>query len=323
MRNDIPKEMARAEYYARIHRVIDHVERNLSEDLSVERLAEVGCFSSFHFHRVFGGVVGEPLMSFVTRLRLEKAATLLVNNPGMSVSEVAVAVGIADSTVFARAFRRRFGVSASGWRAHKGKPGQESKESKTDRKHGQDSGPVSLHLQGADPTRRFPMANTNEVQITVEIRELPPTPIAYVRNIGPYAGDPALFGRLFGKLFAWAGPRGLLLPEAKTVTIYHDNPDVTPPEKQRISVGISVPAGTPVEGEIGAMDIPAGKYAVATCAIRSEQFGAAWEALMGGWFPSSGWQPDDRPCFECYLNDPEKDPEGLHRLELWEPVRPL
>ncbi len=323
MREDVPVEVARAEYYARIHRVIDHVERNLSDDLSVERLAEVGCFSAFHFHRVFGAVVGEPLMSFVTRLRLEKAASLLVNEPRTSVSEIAVRVGIGDSTVFARAFRRRFGMSASRWRSQKRDLAQDSKESKTDRKQGQDFGPVSGHLQGADPTRRFPMANTNEVRISVEIRELPATPIAYVRNIGPYAGDSALFGRLFGKLFAWAGPRGLIAQAAKTVTIYHDNPDVTPPDKQRISVGISVPAGTPVEGEIGTMDIPAGKYAVATCAIRPEQFGAAWEALMGGWFPSSGWQPDDRPCFECYLNDPGKDPEGLHRLELWEPVKPL
>jgi len=36
--------------------------------------------------------------------------------------------------------------------------------------------------------------------------------VAYVRHIGPYAGDGALFASLFGKLFAWAGPRGLVKP---------------------------------------------------------------------------------------------------------------
>lgn len=313
--------MARAEYYARIHRVIDFVERNLSEDLSVDRLAEVGCFSAYHFHRVFGAVVGESLMAFVTRLRLEKAAKLLVHEPREPVSSIAERVGMPDSSVFARAFRRQFGVSASAWRAGKRPPDANSKQGKTDRKQGQDFGDSAGHLEGTHSDRRFPMTN-QEVQVQVEVRDAAPRTFAYVRHIGPYAGDADLFGRLFGQVFAWAGPRGLLGPEARALTIYHDDPEVTPAEKLRISVGITVPAGTAVDGEIGVMEIPGGKYAVATCAIHPGQYIAAWNALMG-WFPSSGWQPDDRPCFELHLNDPATDPEHLHRLELWESARPL
>lgn len=164
---------------------------------------------------------------------------------------------------------------------------------------------------------------SHEVQIQVEVREAPTRWLAYVRHIGPYAGDESLFGRLFGQVFSWAGPRGLLDRGADALTIYHDDPEVTAPEKLRISVGILVPATTSVEGEVGLMEIPAGKYAVATCAIQPHQYTAAWDALLKGWFPSSGWQPDDRPCFELHLNDPADDPQGLHRVELWEPVRPL
>ena len=56
--------MARSEYYARIHRVIDHIETHLDQELSVDGLAAIGCFSPYHFHRVFGAVVGEPLMGW-------------------------------------------------------------------------------------------------------------------------------------------------------------------------------------------------------------------------------------------------------------------
>ena len=313
--------MAKAEYYARIHRVLDHVERHLDQELSFESLAEVGCFSPYHFHRVFGAVVGEPLMSFVARLRMEKAAKLLVHEPNTPVSRIAERVGMPDSSVFARAFRRQFGVSASAWRAGERPPDANSKQCKADRKQSQDFGDSADHLDGTHSNRRFPMAS-QDVHIQVEVRDAAPKAFAYVRHIGPYAGDAELFGRLFGKVFAWAGPRGLLAPEARPLTIYHDDPEVTPAEKLRISVGITVPEGTAVDGEIGLLEIPGGKYAVATCAIRPGQYVAAWNALMD-WFPSSGWQPDDRPCFELHLNDPATDPDGLHRLELWESARPL
>ncbi len=48
----------------------------------------------------------------------------------------------------------------------------------------------------------------------VEVKKLDAMTVAYVRHIGPYAGDGALFESLFGKLFAWAGPRGLVNPPA-------------------------------------------------------------------------------------------------------------
>lgn len=147
--------------------------------------------------------------------------------------------------------------------------------------------------------------------------------MAYVRHVGPYAGDAKLFERLFGALCQWAGPRGLIGPTSKFLTIYHDNPEVTAPEKLRISVCVTVPAETQGSGEVGILTIPAGKYAVARFELDPSEYGAAWTWLMGTWLPSSGYQPDDRPCFEVMLNDPHQHPEGKHRVEIWEPVAPL
>ncbi|MEW5784143.1 MAG: GyrI-like domain-containing protein [Bacillota bacterium] len=72
-----------------------------------------------------------------------------------------------------------------------------------------------------------------------------------------------MFERLFAQLFRWAGPRNLLNPETRSVVIYHDNPEITDKARLRISVCISVPPDTEVDGEIGKMVIPAGKYALA------------------------------------------------------------
>jgi AraC family transcriptional regulator len=84
-----------------------------------------------------------------------------------------------------------------------------------------------------------------------------------------------------------------------------------------------VPPGTTGSSEVGIMEMPGGKYAVASFELVPSEYGAAWNWFMGEWFPQSGFVPDDRPCFERCLNDPATHPERKHVVELWEPVRPL
>jgi len=59
-------------YNDRVNRVLDYISEHLDEDLSLSRLSGVGCFSPFHFHRIFQAVTGETLNSHVRRVRLEK-----------------------------------------------------------------------------------------------------------------------------------------------------------------------------------------------------------------------------------------------------------
>jgi len=158
---------------------------------------------------------------------------------------------------------------------------------------------------------------------SVRIETIDPLFVAYVRHVGPYAGDSSLFGRLFGRLCQWVGARGLFGPSTRLLTVYHDNPEITAEDRLRISVCATVPRSTQAEGDIGTMEIAGGKYAVASFELDATEYGAAWNWLMGTWLPSSGFQPDDRHCFEMYLNNPEQHPQKKHLVEIWEPVRPL
>ena len=168
------------------------------------------------------------------------------------------------------------------------------------------------------------MNGERQLTTKVTIEQLPEMHLAYVRHVGPYGGGEALFARLFGRLMQWAGPRNLFRPGAtRFITVYHDDPAITEASKQRISCSMTVPAGTKVEGDVGFMTIPAGKYAVGHFEISPDQYGDAWSALYRGWFPESGFQPDDRPCFEMYLNDPKTHPEGKHIVDICIPVKPL
>src|SRR5437667_1949848 len=100
-------------YYDRVNRVLDYIGQRLDGELSLTRLSGIGCFSPFHFHRIFQGVTGETLNSHVRRVRLERAAVLMKATPQKRITDVALEVGFAGTAEFSRAFTNHFGRTAS------------------------------------------------------------------------------------------------------------------------------------------------------------------------------------------------------------------
>jgi AraC family transcriptional regulator len=273
-------------------------------------------------------MTGEPLNQFIQRLRIEKAARQLSDNPKKSITVIALDCGFSGSAPFARAFKDYFCMSASEWRKQineKSKIGKpKSKNSQTNSKTGKASGWKDDYIKGVtfNITRRKNMKSKSTLQ--VQVRELPDRPVAYVRHIGPYKGDDKLFRGLFHQLMSWAGPRDLLkFPETQILIVYHDNPEITEDQKLRTSVCITVPPETKTDGVIGSMTVPAGKYACARFELLPHEYQQAWDTLCGEWLPDSGYQPDDRPCFEWCLNNPDEHPEHKHIVDICIPVRPL
>ena len=162
------------------------------------------------------------------------------------------------------------------------------------------------------------------MEAKVEVKGFSDMEVAYVRHVGPYAGNAQLFEGLWGKLMQWAGPRKLMgLPDTKCLIIYHDSPEITDESKLRVSVCITVPPDTEVDGEIGKMSVPGGDYAVARFEVGPSEYGAAWQYVYGQWLPSSGYQPDDRPCFEMYPEGNEDREDGKMTVDIVVPVKPL
>lgn len=309
----------RDEYLSRIHRVQDHIERHLTEELRLEELARVACFSPFHFHRVYAAMTGETIREFVARLRLERAASALLRQPERSVTAIALDCGFGGSAAFARAFRAAYGTTASAFRKNGKAVRKPGEERGTAADYGRDVGGPD----GPAAARRDATMNAKQMKAADEIRvaDLAAFTVAYVRHVGPYAGNAGLFDRLFGRLGQWAGPRGLMGPEARWLAIFHDDPEITPAEKLRVSACLAVPAGTAGERDVSVMEIPAGRAAIGRFTIRDPaDYGATWNWLMGEWLPQSGYEPDERPCYEVYLSPPGAK-EAI--VELVQPVKAL
>ncbi|MFC2130670.1 GyrI-like domain-containing protein [Bacteroidota bacterium] len=324
-----------SEYISRINRVIDYIDANICEELKLNKLSEIANFSPYHFHRVFRGMVGETLNQFIHRIRIEKSVMFLVGNPNMSITEIALDCGFSGSASFARAFKDYFKMSASEFRdkvhSSNSKIGiMISKDSKQNGKP--DKAPEDIEGYFGDVLndyfqnneRKNAMNGVKKVEGKVEVKELSEMNVAYVRHIGPYKGDSGLFEGLFGKLFQWAGPRGLLnFPNTQSMAVYHDDPEITHEDKLRTSVCITVPEEIEVSGEVGKMKIDGGRYAVARFELDTADYPGAWDFVFSKWLPESGYQPNDGVCFEVYQNDPKQHPEGKCIVDICVPVRPL
>ena len=88
----------------------------------------------------------------------------------------------------------------------------------------------------------------------VRIERLAPLRIGFLRHVGPYNQ----MSQTWDRLMAAAGPRGLLGPQTQFISIYHDDPEVTAPEKLRSDACITVDDRFTPSGELGEQAVQLG-----------------------------------------------------------------
>ena len=303
---------ASAAYTRSINRVIDYIEANLSGDLSLDRLAGVATFSRFHFHRVFAAMTGEAVHQFVLRHRLERGAHLLRREPDRTITDIALECGFATHAAFTKAFKSRYEIAPSDYRASKSKIGQ------ADSKHWEANSSSSAYIEHR---KRLQIWHGEDGQRVVKLEEESELRFAYVRHVGPFAGDAGLFQQLWKQFGSWAGPRGLMSDSARYLAVYHNDPDVTEEPMLRVSVGCTVPAETVGSGEVEVMTIAAGLYARSEQQLGPADYAPAWNWVYRDWLPISGYVPADGFAYEeFFANEDPDSPDGTHRVAICVPV---
>ncbi len=94
----------------RIARVLDFIQANLNQTLSVGELADMANMSASSFHEHFKNVTDTSPQQYVKSMRLDMARKRLVEED-ITVSEAAYQVGYSSLSQFSREFKRLFGVS--------------------------------------------------------------------------------------------------------------------------------------------------------------------------------------------------------------------
>jgi AraC family transcriptional regulator len=168
--------------------------------------------------------------------------------------------------------------------------------------------------------RDTPPRHTGEATMGVVVRQLATHHVAYMRYVGPYG--PRGIPELWMRLRRWMEARGLEVASTVRLGVAYDDAGVTEPTKCSYDACVVVPEGFAADRWVNLMDVPGGRYAVTAFRGTAHQIEGAWHSVFAEWLPGSGYQPDDRACFEIYRGAPP-DTKGAFRCDLCLPVRPL
>lgn len=263
--------MDQEEYVKRTLKVMIYIEENIDEDLTLERLAKIACYSPFHFHRIFQAIVGETVHSYVKRLRMQTAAGKLLYTE-RPVTAIALDASFETPSAFTRAFKQFMGSSPKNYRSL--------------------NSATNLILQ---KIKELPMIKPDKIE-----KSLPDLHLLFIRRYGNYTQSPSA---AWQSMFNFIKENNLDRSKLRYFGISHDDPQVASEDKLRYDAAILAPKGSKEKGEVGCQVLKGGKYAIFTHHGSYEGLEEAFNRIFLKWLPDSKETFDEaREVFCEYFN---------------------
>jgi len=257
-------------YQSSIQAVIDYIHDHPAGPVDNDTLAGVACLSTYHWHRIYRGIVGETAIQTVRGVRMHKAALELIRTSA-SISDIGQSVGYPSVQSFTRTFKSYYGQAPADFRQSFSEPGPLSQESK-----------VALDA------------------CEVEVVERDALSLIGLTHHGDYAE----VGRSFQKVFAANIPKSTEVPSVGVGVYFQDPSSMSDFSVLRSFAGVAVSEETSAPEGFDRYTIPATPCAVVTFRGPHASLEAPYLWLYKDWLPNSGLALADHPPYEMYLNDP-------------------
>jgi AraC family transcriptional regulator len=257
-----------------MERVLDFIDANLDQDLSVERLSAVAAFSKYHFHRQFSNLLGISISRYLQLARLKRASYRLAFRRE-SVLQIALQSGYDGPEAFSRVFKQRLQQTPSAFREQ---PDWEPWQAVFE--------PLN-HARSQAMTIAF----TDE---QVRIVDFPATAVATVEHVG----SPASVGDTVRRFVEWRRQAKLPPRTSATFNIFHTDPASVPAGEYRMDICATTTRDVEKNsfGVAGGL-IPGGRCAVLRLHGSSDNLEAGFRYLYSEWLPRSAEELRDYPPF--------------------------
>nr|WP_317332471.1 AraC family transcriptional regulator [uncultured Romboutsia sp.] len=113
LNSDKNRDIEDIQYDKTIEGVLNYINSNLENDLSIDTIASEFFISKYYLMRKFKNQIGSSIHNYVVQKRLILARSLI--SDGLSMSDVCNKCGFNDYSSFVRAFKKVYGVSPSNY----------------------------------------------------------------------------------------------------------------------------------------------------------------------------------------------------------------
>lgn len=94
-----------------IERIKEYILSHCGENISLASIAMTFNISSSHLSRLFKSVTGDNFSSFVSQVKLEKAAQLICSHPEQNIIQIEESLGYFTPAYFNKLFKQKYGVT--------------------------------------------------------------------------------------------------------------------------------------------------------------------------------------------------------------------
>lgn len=100
--------------------IIGYINEHLSENISLESLAQQSFYNPSYFSRMFKEKYGITLTAYIRKTRLERAAEMLLDEK-IPISKISELSGFGSTATFYKKFKEAYGVSPTEWKSNEEK----------------------------------------------------------------------------------------------------------------------------------------------------------------------------------------------------------
>lgn len=306
-----------------VERALSHVDAHFAEPLTALELAQHAACSPYHFHRLFAAYMGCSVGTYITWLRMQRAAALLASGEE-SVLHIALEVGFESGQSLAKAMRRAWGTTPTAIR------------------RGQAHPHILLEVpwqpgRGPLPARQSPHPSHQENLMLSLTRydNLPTGLVALTTTARGMVGNTLerAARQAFDELASAVAQAGLMPRAWSWLAICPDDPQGPDDPNCRYVAGVlfgyamhtaqgqcEQPAQVQLSGTLAWQSVAAGRNAVFTHKGSYATLYLTWAAIYRDWLPTSGHTLRDAPSLELMVNDPKVTPVEELLTEIWLPV---
>lgn len=309
------KPSTRSYYQQVVARAVAAIATHLDEAVDLASLARDAALAPLHFHQIFAGMIGETPLALHRRLRMERAASRLLDGED-AITTIAFAAGYETHESFTRAFRAAFGAAPSVFRSEARAARGECRPPRSTRLGAVCGVHYGDGLEDARADAGPVITFTGGTTMHVELKTLEAMRTAAVHHVGPYHQ----IGEAFGRLGALVGAQNGA-PGGQMVAVYHDDPEAVPPDALRSDAALTIADGAKLPAGTTELTIPGGRYACYRHVGPYSELPDVWQRLLGQWLPQSGHRiVAGGVSFEIYRNTPMDTAPALLITEIYVPV---